>query len=165
MHQPGPPEDLWSAAKRRVLSRPKDPPASTEGSRGTSLRFFAPAQDATLRALCTIVLAHPDDPLAPVPDTVDEKLAAGNDPGEGETWRLVLEGLDHTAERRHQAQDFATCPPPERLAIVGEFVAGRLTGGPWDRLDVTAAWSTVLRGVLAAFHSRPGSCRGATAST
>ncbi len=117
-------------------------------------RFFTPAQEPALRALCAIVLATPDDPLASVPEAVDRRLADRPTSDDGAVWRLVLDGLDHTARRRHHAADFAGCARPEQFAIVADLLEGRLRGGPWDRLDVPRAWSVVLREVLGASWHR-----------
>jgi hypothetical protein len=38
---------------------------------------------------------------------------------------------------------------------VGEFAEGRLVGGPWDRLNVSRAWSVVMRAALSGFYAHP----------
>ena len=75
-------------------------------------------------------------------------------PDDRDTWRLVLRGLDHTATQAYQ-NSFAGCTDAHREAIVSEFAHGRLTGGPWDELNVTRAWTVVMRAALAAFYSHP----------
>ncbi|MDT7596517.1 MAG: hypothetical protein QOJ06_2063 [Pseudonocardiales bacterium] len=75
-------------------------------------------------------------------------------PDDRDTWRLVLRGLDHTAKMSYQV-DFAGATQTQREAIVSEFARGRLVGGAWDELNVTRAWSVVMRMMLSAFYSHP----------
>jgi Gluconate 2-dehydrogenase subunit 3 len=98
-----------------------------------------------------------------VPEMIDEKLAAGrldgyqyiDMPDDRDTWQLVLAGLDHTATQGYQAASFAACAQQRQESIVGEFAEGRLTGGAWERLNVSRAWSVVMRMALSAFYSHP----------
>jgi hypothetical protein len=93
---------------------------------------------------------------------VDSKLADGrldgyqyaDMPDDRDTWRLVLRGLDHTATQGYQS-DFPICTEDQREAIVAQFAQGRLVGGAWDELNVTRAWSVVMRAALSAFYSHP----------
>src|SRR5581483_507563 len=110
-----------------------------------------------------IVLAQDAEPRIPVAEGVDAKLAAGkldgyqyaDMPDDRDTWRLVLAGLDHTARQGYRAESFAACSAEHQEAIVGEFAEGRLVGGPWDKLNVTRAWSVVMRAALSIFYSHP----------
>jgi hypothetical protein len=146
--------DTWDDATRKVVLARLDPPGE--------LRFFAADEEPTLRAFCDTVLAQDAEPRVPVAEMVDQKLAAGrldgyqyaDMPDDRDTWRLVLAGLDHTAGAAYRSR-FADCCPERRENIVGEFAAGRLVGGPWERLNVTRAWSVVMRAALAAFYSHP----------
>ncbi|MGH3852271.1 MAG: gluconate 2-dehydrogenase subunit 3 family protein [Pseudonocardiaceae bacterium] len=143
--------DTWDEATKKVVLARLEPPGP--------MRFFTVEQQPTLRAFCDTVLAQDTDPRVPVPEMIDTKLADGkldgyqyaDMPDDRDTWRLVLAGLDHTAE----ASGFAACEVTRREAIVGEFAKGRLVGGPWERLNVTRAWSVVMRMALAAFYSHP----------
>jgi hypothetical protein len=129
---------------------------------GGPLRFFSPAEEATLRALCDTLLAQDREPRVPVTELVDDKLAAGrldgyqyeDMPDDRETWRLVLRGLDEEAQRFGVAE-FGACDEPSRELIVGRFADGDLHGGSWDRLNVDRAWKVITRGALAAFYSHP----------
>src|SRR5437588_5718009 len=93
---------------------------------------------------------------------VDRKFAAGqldgyrfvDLPEDPVTWRLVLRGLDHAAQERH-GNRFSELEVPSREEIVGAFADGKLSGGAWDQLNVTRAWSVVMRAVLSAFYSHP----------
>ncbi|MEO7193587.1 MAG: gluconate 2-dehydrogenase subunit 3 family protein [Pseudonocardiaceae bacterium] len=143
--------DTWDEATKKVVLARLEPPGP--------MRFFTVEQQPTLRAFCDTVLAQDTDPRVPVPEMIDTKLADGkldgyqyaDMPDDRDTWRLVLAGLDHTAE----TGGFAACELRRREAIVGEFAKGRLAGGPWERLNVTRAWSVVMRMALAAFYSHP----------
>lgn len=142
----------WDAATAAVVRARLDPPGP--------FRFFTAGEEPTLRAFCDTVLAQDSDPRVPVAEMVDDKLAAGRldgyqyagMPDDRDTWRLVLAGLDHTAAGHGT---FAACTPQHRENVVGEFAKGRLVGGAWEQLDVTRAWSVVMRAVLAAFYSHP----------
>ena len=126
------------------------------------LRFFTPEEEPTLRAFCDVVLAQDDEPRVPVAEMVDAKLADGDldgyryadMPRDPETWRTVLGGLDHTARAAYRRR-FAELPAERRENIVREFAEGRLVGGPWETLNVTRAWSVVMRAVLAQFYAHP----------
>jgi hypothetical protein len=146
--------DTWDEATRRVVLARLDPPGP--------LRFFTPAEEPTLRAFCDTVMAQDAEPRIPVAEAVDEKLAAGRldgyqyagMPDDGDTWRRVLRGLDHTARQGDRCA-FSDCTVEQRENLVGEFARARLVGGPWDELPIDRAWSVVMRAVLAAFYSHP----------
>jgi hypothetical protein len=139
--------DHWDEATRRVvLSRVENVPEIT---------FFEPAEVETLSAFADVALAQDSEPRIPVLAYVDEKLAQGKRdgyryfdmPDDGVTWRLVAEGLDGFARLRHE----------EQLDVVGRFAEGKLHGGVWNRLNVSRAWSVVMRYLLEAFYAHPWS--------
>jgi hypothetical protein len=146
--------DTWDEATKKAVLARLDPPGP--------LRFFTPAEEPVLRAFCDTVLAQDRDPRVPVAKMVDSKLADGrldgyqyaDMPDDRDTWRLVLRGLDHTATQSYQT-GFADCTQDQRDAIVAQLAQGRLLGGAWDELNVTRAWSVVMRAALAAFYSHP----------
>jgi hypothetical protein len=146
--------DTWDGATATVVRARLAPPGP--------LRFFTAAEEPTLRAFCDTVLAQDTEPRVPVAEMVDAKLAAGrldgyqyaDMPDDRDTWRLVLAGLEHTATAAYRL-GFAGCTTERRENIVGEFAQGRLVGGTWDQLNVSRAWSVVMRAVLAAFYSHP----------
>jgi hypothetical protein len=135
----------WDEATRRVvLDRVERVP---------EISFFEPAEVETLSAFADVALAQDSEPRIPVLAYVDEKLAQGKRdgyryfdmPDDGVTWRLVAQGLD----------GFATLRPEEQLEVVGRFAEGKLHGGVWNRLNVSRAWSVVMRYLLEAFYSHP----------
>jgi hypothetical protein len=146
--------DTWDEATKKVVLARLEPPGP--------LRFFTPNEEPILRAFCDTVLAQDCEPRVPVAEMVDSKLADGrldgyqyaDMPDDRETWRLVLRGLDHTATQGYQI-GFAHCTDDQREAIVAQFAQGRLLGDAWDELNVTRAWSVVMRAALAAFYSHP----------
>ncbi|HYZ38547.1 MAG TPA: gluconate 2-dehydrogenase subunit 3 family protein [Pseudonocardiaceae bacterium] len=146
--------DTWDEATKKVVLARLDAPGP--------LRFFTPAEEPVLRAFCDTALAQDCEPRVPVAEMVDSKLADGrldgyqyaDMPDDRDTWRLVLRGLDHTATQGYQS-DFPSCTEDQREAIVAQFAQGRLVGGAWDELNVTRAWSVVMRAALSAFYSHP----------
>ena len=101
----------WDGATREVVMARLAP--------ATELSFFSQEQAPTLRAFCDVVLAQDLEPRVPVVELVDEKLAAGrldgyqyeDMPDDRDTWRSVLEGLDHTAGELHGRRRSPTAPP------------------------------------------------------
>ena len=146
--------DTWDeATKKLVLARLDEP---------GPLRFFDSEQEPTLRAFCDTALAQDGEPRVPVAEVVDDKLADGkldgyqydDMPDDRDTWRLVLSGLDEAA-RDAGADSFAAADPKSRETVVGRFADAQLYGGSWEKLNVSRAWSVVMRMVLSAFYSHP----------
>ncbi|MEZ0382531.1 gluconate 2-dehydrogenase subunit 3 family protein [Mycobacterium sp. pW045] len=148
-------QDSWDEATRKVVLARLEPPGP--------LRFFTAAEEPTLRAFCDIVLAQDKDPRVPVAEFVDAKLADGrldgyqyaDMPDDGDTWRLVLQGLDEAAKQRYGRASFADAEVPSQLALVEQFSRGGLYGGAWSRLNESRAWSVCMRMALTAFYSHP----------
>lgn len=146
--------DSWDQATREVVLARLDPPGP--------LRFFDADLEPTLRAFCDTVLAQDNEPRVPVAEFVDAKLADGrldgfqyaDMPDDRDTWRLVLAGLDEAA-REQGVASFADAGSQLRQDIVGRFADATLSGGSWDRLNVSRAWSVVMRAALSAFYSHP----------
>lgn len=147
-------KDSWDPATAKVVLARLEPPGP--------LRFFTPVDEPTLRAFCDTILAQHSEPRIPVAEMVDDKLAAGrldgyqyaDMPDDRDTWRLVLAGLDHSATD-HYRVPFARCTRKRREIIVDAFSHAKLSGGPWQKLNVSRAWSVVMRAALAAFYSHP----------
>jgi hypothetical protein len=143
--------DHWAEATRAaVLPRVETPPP---------LRFFTPREAATLTAFCDTVTAQDREPRIPVLAFIDSNLHEGrlegyryaDLPDDRDTWRLVARGLDEAAD----AASFAAAAVEERLAICSSFAAGELDGGAWEKLNVSRAWSVVMRDTLSAFYAHP----------
>jgi hypothetical protein len=147
--------DSWDHATRAVVEARLRP--------SLELRFFSAQEENTLRAFCDVVLAQDQDPRVPVAEMVDQALAEGHldgfqyadMPEDGQTWCLVLRGLDEVAAHRYGVRDFPSCDVESRLAIVAELAQGRLGGGVWDKLNIKRAFQVCMRMVLSAFYSHP----------
>ncbi len=147
--------DTWDHATTRVVLARLEPPGPA--------RFFTTDEEPALRAFCDTVLAQDNEPRVPVAEFVDDKMAAGrldgyqyaDMPDDRDTWRITLAGLDHTASADHGVVSFAAADPQTREAIIGDFAAAKLSGGPWEQVNVTHAWSVCLRSILAGFYSHP----------
>jgi Gluconate 2-dehydrogenase subunit 3 len=144
----------WDEATRRVvLERVESLP---------EYRFFKDPEVATLEAFCDVVTGQDAEPRIEVLRHVDAKLRDGrldgwqyaDMPDDGETGRLVAQGLDDEARRRG-ADVFASAPHDVQRMICRSFAEGDLAGGVWDRLPVDRAWSVVMRMVLQAFYAHP----------
>jgi gluconate 2-dehydrogenase subunit 3-like protein len=147
--------DHWDPVTRRaILERVEKVPP---------IRFFTPAEAATLGAFCDVVTAQDGEPRIPLLAMVDDKLHAGrldgyryeDMPDDRETWRRTARGLDETAINRGAAGGFGQAPVDLQHEICAAFADGELAGGVWDELPVAKAWSVVMRSVLAAFYSHP----------
>jgi hypothetical protein len=146
--------DHWDEVTRRVvLERVSEVP---------EIRFFAPEEVEALTAFADIVLAQDAEPRIPVMAYVDQKLFDGERdgyryfdlPDDGETWRRVARGLDEAA-RRSDRDRFTLLGVEEQLEVCHRFANGDLHGGAWDTLNVSRAWSVVMRYLLQAFYSHP----------
>ena len=142
--------DHWDPVTRKeILARAHEVPP---------VRFFTAAEERCLRAFLDVLLAQDSDPRIPVFEMVDQKLHEGkldgfqyeNMPDDRETWRLVARGLDEAA-----GGDFAAASPDEQDDVVGRFADAKLSGGVWEELNVSRAWSVVTRGALSEFYSHP----------
>jgi hypothetical protein len=147
--------DTWDRATREVVTKRLQ-------MRGP-LRFFTAQEEPTLRAFCDVATAQDSEPRVPVAEMVDDKLAGGrldgyryaDMPRDPDTWRLVLRGLDEVARSRYGGGGFVACDSPAREAIVGALADGSLSGGAWDELNVSRAFSVCMRAILEAFYSHP----------
>jgi hypothetical protein len=146
--------DEWDDVTRKlVMARVSSVPP---------IRFFTPAEVASLRPFLDVVLAQDAEPRIPVLEMVDQKLHDGSldgfqyadMPDDRDTWRLVARGLDERA-RDLGAQSYTAADDDMRHAIADDLSRGALSGGAWAQLNVTRAWSVVMRGALGAFYSHP----------
>jgi gluconate 2-dehydrogenase subunit 3-like protein len=147
----------WDEVTRAVvLCRIDDPPG---------IHFFEGDEVETLKAYCDVVTHQYREPRIPVLAFVDEKLLAGrldgyryaDMPDDGEAWRIVARGLDHSARSEWRATSFAAAPTTVREDIVRAFSDAHLRGGPWNELSVEHAWKVTTRHILEAFYAHPWS--------
>jgi hypothetical protein len=126
------------------------------------LRYFEPAQAASLEAFCDVLLAQDREPRVPVLALIDAKLADGRRdgyryaglPDDGELLRGLAGALDDAARDRGGAS-FAAAPPPLQSAIVEGFAGQRLTGPFWSDLDGRRVWQVAIRYACEAFYAHP----------
>jgi hypothetical protein len=126
------------------------------------IRFFDEAERRTLIAFCDIVTAQDSEPRIRVLSYIDEKLFDGKRdgwryydvPDDDEIWRRVARGLDEEA-RRLAFDSFADAPLEAQVGVVHRFSKAELHGGVWDTLNVSRAFSVVMRYVAQAFYSHP----------
>jgi hypothetical protein len=146
--------DHWDAATRAVVEERLGRPAG--------LQFFDDREAAALRAFCDLVTAQDRDPRIPVLEHVDAEHAAGrlqgyryaDMPDDRDTWRLAARGLDEAARERG-APSFADAAPSVQEAVCEAFEHGELRRGAWEELNVTRAWSVLMRDILSAFYAHP----------
>jgi Gluconate 2-dehydrogenase subunit 3 len=146
--------DHWDEATRRVvLDRVENVPP---------IRFFSEPEARTLAAFCDIVTAQDSEPRIPVLAYIDEKLWQGKRdgwqyfdlPDDDEVWRRVARGLDDEA-RTQTFGSFADAPVEAQVGIVHRFAQAKLHGGVWETLNVSRAFSVVMRYVAQAFYGHP----------
>ena len=146
--------DHWDPVTRRVVvERVEQVPP---------IRFFDDTEAACARRFLDLVLAQDAEPRIPVLEMVDDKLFEGRQegyqyadmPDDRDAWRLVLRGLDEAA-REKGAPSFAASDEDDAHDVVRSFSAGELSGGAWEQLDVSRAWSLVMRDATTAFYSHP----------
>lgn len=144
----------WDEVTRRVvLDRVENVPP---------IRFFDDAEARTLKAFCDVVTDQHEEPRIPVLSYVDEKLANGQRdgwqyhdlPDDDEVWRRTARGLDDEA-RKLTFTSFADAPLEAQHGIVHRFSRAELYGGIWATMNVSRAFSVVMRYVAQAFYSHP----------
>jgi len=147
--------DHWDEATRKVvLDRVERVP---------ELRFFDAREAATLDALLDHVTGQVgEEPKIPELAFLDEKLAEGkldgyryfDMPDDRETWRIVARGLDEEARKRG-SESFSLLSGHDQDEVVHSFSKAELFGGAWAELNVSRAFSVVVRQACAQFYSHP----------
>jgi choline dehydrogenase-like flavoprotein len=149
--------DHWDPLTRKTLTqRVENPPP---------IHFFTGREAETLTTFCDTVMGQDREPKIPVLNYVDEKMYEADEkgldgyqhanmPDDRDTWRLVARGLDEEAQRL-EGEPFRDSSKEVRERIVGAFARGDLSGGAWDEIDVSLAWSVVMRSVLSSFYGHP----------
>ena len=134
--------DHWDPVTRELLvNRVEHPP---------QCRFFDAGEQRTIGAFLDVVLAQDAEPRVPVLEMVDQKMYLGkldgyryaDMPDDRVTWKRVAAHLDGFADLDHE----------HRCELVQRFSQGDLD---WEDLNVTRAWSVVMRGALSEFYSHP----------
>jgi hypothetical protein len=149
-------QDHWDETTRQVIvDRVENVPP---------FRFFDERERETVKAFCDTVTAQHKEPRIPVAAYVDQKLAEGeldgyqyfDLPDDRDAWRIVVRGLDREA-RGMGAPSFGEAGLDTRVDICHRFAQAKLHGGPWSELNVSRAWSLVVRHACEAFYGHPWS--------
>jgi hypothetical protein len=134
-----------------VLSRLMMPP---------DLRFFTPEQEAIATALCDQLLGQADDPVVPLVNLIDARLAEGQTDGwrygdmpeDEQAWRDSLSYLDADARDKF-GSGFAECTAGDQQAAIQ--AVQDLGSGDWHGLDAGHVWSLWTRYACTAFYAHP----------
>jgi Gluconate 2-dehydrogenase subunit 3 len=145
----------WDEVTRHlVLSRVQEVPP---------IRFFTEQEAATLNVLCDHLTAQVgEEPKIPVLAYIDEKLFEGeldgfryfDMPDDRETWRRVARGLDEEAARQGR-ESFVLLGDHDQNGVCHRFSRGELHGGVWRTLNVSRAFSVIVRHVCEAYYAHP----------
>jgi hypothetical protein len=140
--------DHWDDLTREVvLARVLDVPP---------IRFFDRDEVLQLDPLLDHLTGQVDEePKVPVLAFVDEKLWSGigdgyryfDMPDDRTTWRTVARGLAESS--------FATLSSHEQNDVCHRFAHGKLHGRAWAELNVSRAFSIVMRDACEAFYAHP----------
>ena len=131
-------------------------------STATELAFFTDAEVAVARPLLDLLLGQRDDPLVPVLDLVDTRLARGETDGwhyddlpeDGAAWRHTLAGLDEDAQSRHR-MPFARVGVDVQRALIQAVQDLAHGGARWHDYPAGQVWSLWTRYACTAFYSHP----------
>ncbi len=144
--------DQWDAVTTGVVLSRLSLPAA--------LRFFTVAEEAIARPLVDALLAQDGDPLVPVLEMIDARLAEFQTDGwhyaelpeDGEAWKQSLQALDRDAHDAH-GHGFAECDPEQRGKLIQavQDTSDQL----WHGLRADRIWSLWTRYACTAFYSHP----------
>jgi hypothetical protein len=123
-------------------------------------RFFSPAEQGTATALLNQIVGQRDEPLVPVAQLVDHRLARAETDGwryedmpeDGQAWRGCLACLDGEAESRF-GHGFADCSPADQAALIQQVQD--LGSGEWHGMPAAHVWSLWTRYACTAFYAHP----------
>jgi hypothetical protein len=134
-----------------VLSRLGMPP---------DVRFFSPAEEAIVTALCDRLLDQDEDARLPVVNQIDARLAEQETDGwryedmpeDAKAWRLSLAALDADAVSRYGC-GFAESSAHDQAKLVQAIQD--LSSGDWHGLNAEHVWSLWTRYACTAFYAHP----------
>ena len=137
-----------------VLARMGPPPV---------LKFFTAAEEASATALVDQITGQHEEPLVPVLQMIDSRLAAAETDGwryadmpeDGQAWRDTLSYLDDDAFRRC-GTTFAGASAVDQMALLQ--AVQDLGSAEWHGLPASHVWSLWTRYACTAFYSirQPG---------
>jgi hypothetical protein len=134
-----------------VLARMGPPPV---------LKFFTAAEEASATALVDQITGQHEEPLVPVLQMIDSRLAAAETDGwryadmpeDGQAWRDTLAHLDADAHQRC-GTPFADAAQTDQLALIQ--AVQDLKSADWHRLPAARVWSLWTRYACTAFYAHP----------
>ena len=124
------------------------------------MKFFDQEETPCARALLNLLTGQQDDPVIPVLEMVDSRLAAGETDGwryhdmpeDGQAWRDTLTGLDEDSRARC-GLPFAEAPEKDQLELI-QAVQDRKSGD-WHGLNAAHVWSLWTRYACTARYAHP----------
>ena len=145
----------WDELTRKlVLDRVENVP---------EFRYFNIREKATLEPLCDHITGQVgEEPRIPLLAFVDQKLASASldgyqyfdMPGDGQTWRATARGLDEEAQKIG-VESFPLLTVHDQKNVVHRFSKAELFGGAWAELNVSRAFSVLVRQICEQFYSHP----------
>ena len=126
-----------------------------------AVKFFTAAEKACAAALLDQLTGQRDEPLVPVLQMIDARLAAGETDGwryadmpeDGRAWRDTLGYLDKDAHDRC-GNSFADASEPEQQALI-QAVQDGADDGQWHGLPAARVWSLWTRYACTALYAHP----------
>jgi hypothetical protein len=121
--------------------------------------FFSHEEEPIARALISRLLAQDDDPMVPVFEMIDRRLAERRGdgyryedlPDDPEAWQHSVAAVEAEASGRYQ-QSFADLPLSAQVQIIE---AVRICPGDWRGLPAKRIFALWMRYACTAFYSHP----------
>jgi hypothetical protein len=150
---------FWDAATRETIEkRVNDIPP---------LRFFSPAEEPTIRAVCDRILPQ-DDRLPefriPILNYLDQRLFENkidgyryaDMPSDQDAYRLAIQAINETAQAIH-ALPFAQLDPLKQDLILKSIHDGKQLAAPeiWARMSIHRFWALLVGDCVAAYYAHP----------
>ncbi len=124
------------------------------------IRFFTPAEQVTVTALCDRLLDQSEGDRLPVVALIDARLAEDQTDGwhyqdmpeDSQAWRDSLAGLDADARERFDA-DFAHCDGDAQGHLIQRVQD--LASDSWHAMTASHVWSLWTRYACTAYYAHP----------
>ncbi|MCX7523116.1 gluconate 2-dehydrogenase subunit 3 family protein [Microbacterium sp. STN6] len=125
------------------------------------LRFFTATEFLTAAALLDQLTGQIDDPIVPVAQMIDIRMADDSTDGwhfEGmprdhDVWKATVHGLDDDAHAAH-GKAFADCDSDQQQAILTAIHKAD-PEGEWHGMNANRTWNLWMRYACTAFYSHP----------
>jgi gluconate 2-dehydrogenase subunit 3-like protein len=128
----------------------------------TQLAFFTATEAATARPLLDLLLGQHDDPVVPVLELIDTRLARGETDGwhydempeDADVWRQTMAWLNADAEAAHHLP-FARVGVDAQRELIQTVQDLAQDGKKWHDYPAGHVWSLWTRYGCTAFYSHP----------